>query len=161
MGMTEDKDSDNHGHVKQKKRVVAPTRKVVAADTGTYRLGRNGRGGAEAGTPTPPPTPPPLKPGIRDRERGEEDTERGRYLPSTYCKVCSIGQNGEYGVCLGGGAMTTDWKRTHYAKQQLNENMKDSPCPDTKCPLALIYSSKTGYSLYSNIQLYLHVYSLL
>lgn len=38
--------------------------------------------------------------------------------------------------------MTTDWKRTHYAKQQLNENMKDSPCPDTKCPLALIYSFK-------------------
>lgn len=60
----------------------------MAADTGTYRLGRNGRGGAEAGPPTPPPTPPPLKPGIRDRERWEEDTERGRYLLSTYCKGC-------------------------------------------------------------------------
>lgn len=63
-------------HVKQKKSVVAPTRKVVAADTGTYRLGRNGRGGAEATPPTPPPTPPLLKPGIRDRERVEEDRER-------------------------------------------------------------------------------------
>lgn len=76
IGMTEDKCSDNHGHVKQKKSVVAPTRKVVAADTGTYRLGRNGRGGAEATPPTPPPTPPLLKPGIRDRERVEEDRER-------------------------------------------------------------------------------------
>lgn len=84
MGMTEDKYSDNHGHVKQKKRVVDPTRKVVAADTGTYRLGRKGRGGAEAGTPTPAPMPPPLNAGIRDREIGEEDRERGRYLRSTY-----------------------------------------------------------------------------
>lgn len=66
MGIIEEIFSDNHGHVKQKKRVVAPTRKVVAAETGTYRLGRNGRGGVEAGPPTPPPTPPPLKPGIRD-----------------------------------------------------------------------------------------------
>lgn len=64
-------------HVKQKKRVVDPTRNVVAADTGTYRLGRNGRGGAEAVPPTPPPTPPPLKPGIRGREKEEED-RRGR-----------------------------------------------------------------------------------
>lgn len=86
MGMTEEKYSDNHGHVKQKKRVVDPTRNVVAADTGTYRLGRNGRGGAEAGTPTPPPTPPPLKPGIRDREKGEEDrqTDRQREV-DIYC----------------------------------------------------------------------------
>lgn len=76
MGMTEEKYSDNHGHVKQKKRVVDPTRKVVAAETGTYRLGLNGRGGAEAGPPTPPPTPPPLKPGIRDRERGGRQKER-------------------------------------------------------------------------------------
>lgn len=86
MGMREEKYSDNHGHVKQKKRVVDPTRNMVAADTGTYRLGRNGRGGAEAGPPTPPPTPPPLKPGIRDRERGEEDrgTEVDSYgLPTT------------------------------------------------------------------------------
>lgn len=83
----------------------------MAADTGTYRLGRNGRGGAEAGTPTPPPTPPPLKPGIRDRERGEEDSGRGRCLLSTYCKGCFTGQNGEYGLCLGGGAMTTHLKR--------------------------------------------------
>ncbi len=104
-------DGERDTYVKQKKRVVDPTRKVVAADTGTYRLGRNGRGGAEAGPPTPPPTPPPLKPGIRDRESGEEDRERGRYLLSTYCKGCCTGQNGEYGVCLGGGAMTTDWTR--------------------------------------------------
>lgn len=63
--------------MKQKKRVVDPTRKVVAAETGTYRLGLNGRGGAEAGPPTPPPTPPPLKPGIRDeRERWGRKTER-------------------------------------------------------------------------------------
>lgn len=75
MGMTKEKYSDNHGHVKQKKSVVDPTRKVVAADTGTYRLGRNGRGGAVAGTPTPPPTPPLLKPGIRKKRR-EEDRER-------------------------------------------------------------------------------------
>lgn len=54
----------------------------MAADTGTYRLGRNGRGGAEAGPPTPPPTPPLLKPGIRDRERGVEDRERERDI---YC----------------------------------------------------------------------------
>lgn len=93
MGTTEERFSDNHGHVKQKKRVVEPTRKVVAADTGTYRLGRNGRGGAEAGPPTPPPTPPPpLKPGIRETGRERRKTERkrerqrGRYLPSTYCK---------------------------------------------------------------------------
>lgn len=71
-----ERDRERDTYVKQKKRVVDPTRKVVAADTGTYRLGRNGRGGAEAGPPTPPPTPPPLKPGIRDRERGEEDRER-------------------------------------------------------------------------------------
>ncbi|TNN77667.1 hypothetical protein EYF80_011965 [Liparis tanakae] len=63
-------------YVKQKKRVVDPTRNVVAADTGTYRLGRNGRGGAEAGTPTPPPTPPPLKPGIRETEWGGRRRER-------------------------------------------------------------------------------------
>lgn len=62
--------------MKQKKRVVDPTRKVVAADTGTYRLGRNGRGGAEAAPPTPPPTPPPLKPGIRGREKERRKTER-------------------------------------------------------------------------------------
>lgn len=99
MGMTEERFSDNHGHVKQKKRVVEPTRKVVAADTGTYRLGRNGRGGAEAGPPTPPPTPPPpLKPGIRETQRErqrererrkterERERQRGRYLLSTYCK---------------------------------------------------------------------------
>lgn len=91
-------------YVKQKKRVVEPTRKVVAADTGTYRLGRHGRGGAEAGPPTPPPTPPPLKPGIRDRERWEEDTERGRYLLSTYCKRCFTGQNDKYSACLEGGS---------------------------------------------------------
>lgn len=97
-------------HVKQKNRVVDPTRKKVAADTGTYRLGRNGRGGAETGPPTPPPTPPPLKPGIRDRKRGEEERERGRYLLSTYCKVCLTGQNSKYGLCVG-GVMTTDWKR--------------------------------------------------
>lgn len=120
MGMTEEIYSDNHGHVKQKKRVVDPTRKVVAADTGTYRLGRNGRGGAEAGPPTPPPTPPLLKPGIRDRERGVEDRERDRYLLSTDCKGCFTGQNGEYGVCLGGGAMTTDWKRKATPMQSSN-----------------------------------------
>lgn len=97
-------------YVKQKKRVVDPTRKVVAADTGTYRLGRNGRGGAEAGPPTPPPTPPPLKPGIRDRKRWEEDGERGRYLLSTYSKACFTGQKGKCSVCFGRGAMTTDWK---------------------------------------------------
>lgn len=66
-------------YVKQKKRVVDPTRKVVAADTGTYRLGRNGRGGAETVPPTPPPTTELLNPGIReinkDREKGEEDRE--------------------------------------------------------------------------------------
>lgn len=66
-----ERDEERDTHVKQKKRLVDPTRKVVAADTGTYRLGRNGRVGAEAGTPTPPPTPPLLKPGIRDGKRGE------------------------------------------------------------------------------------------
>lgn len=69
----------NNTYVKQKKRVVDPTRKVVAADTGTYRLGRNGRGGAETVPPTPPPTTELLNPGIReinkDREKGEEDRE--------------------------------------------------------------------------------------
>lgn len=95
-------------HVKQKKRVVAPTRKVVAADTGTYRLGRNGRGGEEAGPPTPPPTTPPLNPGIRDRdgERGEEDI---CCLPTV--KGCFTGQTGNSGVCLTGVAMTSDLKR--------------------------------------------------
>lgn len=96
--------------MKQKKRVVDPTRKVVAADTGTYRLGRNGRGGAEAAPPTPPPTPPPLKPGIRGKEREEEDREGGRDLLPTYCKGCFSGQNGKSGVYLGGGAMTAEWK---------------------------------------------------
>lgn len=38
--------------------------------------------------------------------------------------------------------MTTDWERKHYAKQQLNGNMRDSLCPDTKCLLALIQSLK-------------------
>lgn len=77
--MRDEKYSDNHGHVKQKKRVVDPTRKVVAADTGTYRLGRNGWGGAETVPPTPPPTTELLNPGIREinrqREKGEEDRE--------------------------------------------------------------------------------------
>lgn len=78
----------------------------MAADTGTYRLGRNGRGGAEAGPPTPPPTPPPLKPGIRDGERGKEDREVDIYCLPTV-KRGSAGQNGKYGVCLGGGAIAT------------------------------------------------------
>jgi hypothetical protein len=56
--------------VKQKKSVVEPTRKVVAAETGTKRLGRNGQGGEAAGPPTSPPSPPLLNPGIRGRERG-------------------------------------------------------------------------------------------
>lgn len=136
MGMTKEIYSDNHGHVKQKKRVVDPTRNVVAADTGTYRLGRNGWGGAEAGTPTPPPTPPPLNPGIRVRRNEDRERERGRFLKTTYCQGCFTGQNGEYGVCLVGGAMTTDWKIKHYAKQQLSGNMKDSLYPDSL--LALI-----------------------
>lgn len=76
-------------HVKQKNKVVDPTRKKVAADTGTYRLGRNGRGGAEAGPPTPPPMPPPLKPGIGHGDRREDKGEKGRYLQSTVCQVCS------------------------------------------------------------------------
>lgn len=50
----------------------------MAADTGTYRLGRNGWGGAETVPPTPPPTTELLNPGIREinrqREKGEEDT---------------------------------------------------------------------------------------
>lgn len=86
----------NDTHVKQKKRLVDPTRKVVAADTGTYRLGRNGRGGAEAGTPTPPPTPPLLKPGIRDGKRGEEERDAGIYgLPTvnrrSQVKIANVG----------------------------------------------------------------------
>lgn len=56
-------------YVKQKKRVVDPTRKVVAADTGTYRLGRKGWGGAETVPPTPPPTTELLNPGIREINR--------------------------------------------------------------------------------------------
>lgn len=64
--------------MKQKKRVVEPTRKVVAADTGTYRLGRKERGGAEV-APTPPPTPPTLKPGMaggrRERQGGDAEVE--------------------------------------------------------------------------------------
>lgn len=83
--------------MKQKKRVVDPTRKVMAADTGTYRLGRNGRGGAEAGPLTPPPTTPPLKLGISDGERGGR-RERGRYRLSTYCKGEVTGQNDDVGV---------------------------------------------------------------
>lgn len=67
-------------YVKQKKRVVDPTRKVVAADTGTYRLGRNGRGGADMVPPTPPPTTALLNPGIReiDREKWGRKRERER-----------------------------------------------------------------------------------
>lgn len=72
MGTIEEMFSDSHGHVKQKKRVVDPTRNTVAAVTGTYRLGRNGRGGAEAGPPTPPPIAPPLKPGIRDEAKRQK-----------------------------------------------------------------------------------------
>lgn len=72
--------SRRNTHVKQKKRDVDPTRKVVAADTGTYRLGRNGRGGEETAVPTPPPPPPLLKPGIRDRKRGDRrQTEKEIY----------------------------------------------------------------------------------
>lgn len=67
--------TERNTYVKQKKRVVDPTRKVVAADTGTYRLGRKGRGGAETAPPTPPPTPPLMNPGIRGREREGRKTE--------------------------------------------------------------------------------------
>lgn len=35
MGTATEKRSESHGHVKQKKSVVEPTRKKVAADTGT------------------------------------------------------------------------------------------------------------------------------
>lgn len=63
---------EKNTYVKQKKRVVDPTRKVVAADTGTYRLGRNGRAGAEIVPPTPPPTTALLNPGIRETNRQRE-----------------------------------------------------------------------------------------
>lgn len=97
--------------MKQKKRDVDPTRKVVAADTGTYRLGRNGRGGEETAVPTPPPPPPLLTPGIRDRERGERrQTEKEIY------SLSALGggvhrSNGESSVSLGGGAMAAEWRR--------------------------------------------------
>lgn len=91
--------------MKQKKRVVAPTRKVVAADTGTYRLGRNGRGGAEAGPPTPPPTTPPLKLGISVREEEEREVD---IQQSTYCGSGFYSSKWEF-WCLR-GFMGKDWK---------------------------------------------------
>lgn len=96
----------------------------MAADTGTYRLGRNGRGGAETAPPTPPPTPPVVKPGIRGREK-EEDREGGRYLPPTDSEGCFSGQNGEYWVCLGGGDMTAGWKRNPTLSKAAAERKHD------------------------------------
>lgn len=56
----------------------------MAAETGTYRLGRNGRGGAETVPPTPPPTTELLNPGIREIKRqskkGLGRQRRGRCL---------------------------------------------------------------------------------
>lgn len=71
-------------YVKQKNRVVDPTRKVVAADTGTYRLGRKGRGGAETVPPTPPPTTELLNPGIREKNRRRQKGEENRKVVDAY-----------------------------------------------------------------------------
>lgn len=141
-------------YVKQKKSVVDPTKNVVAADTGTYLLGRNGRGGAEAGPPTPPPTPPLLKPGIRDRERGEEDT--GREV-DIYCLPSVMGalqvKMVSKLISRRGHDCRLGKKNYHYAKQQLGRNMKDSRCTATKRLTAPVQSLKIIW-LFSSLAIY-------
>lgn len=56
----------------------------------------------------------------------------------------------------------TGKENQHYAKQQLNGNMTDSLCLNSKCLSALIQSLKNRiFYLFSNTQLDLHVYNLL
>ena len=77
------------------------------------------------------PQPPHHWSPASETERKRGGRERGRYLLSTYCKVRFTGQNDKDGVWVGGGAMTTDWKRKptlcKAASPQKHEGVSSSP----------------------------------